>query len=890
MISSIKFIINLFLVIFFLNASALGDVVKPSYTVIRSKEIIIIDGSLDEPVWSQGEAISGFVQKDPRPNDPATHRTEVRVALDDDFIYIGAYLFDSAPDSIAKQIVRRDGWGYVDWFAVGIDSYNDKRTCYGFWASPSGSMRDMLHYNDTETDKSWDAVWETKSVIQTDGWSAEMKIPLSQLRYNASSGQQEWGINFYRRTARSGEECFWAPILMETKGFVSQFGTLKGIRLKKQKKRIEFLPYVASTNLIQPGNKNDPFWQSNNVSGNLGVDVKLGLGSNFTLTGTINPDFGQVEADPADLNLSAFETFFDERRPFFLEGTDIFQFGKTRGVSGLNSGSGSTRLFYSRRIGRSPRGEIIESGIQFENYPKKTNIISALKLSGRTANGLSVGILSALTNKATASYIDSSGYTKSQIIEPYSYFTVLRLRQDIGSGRFVIGGFMTHQNQRLSNDYLRKAFLKDAFVTGLDFEYALPDPSWVVSGVVSRSHIFGNQDVVLDIQESSAHYFQQPGDNIFVDSLKTSLNGVSTEFSIAKISGKNLKGSLTFSQLSPGYNVNELGYMRSANSKTINSSLKYEDYTPGRFWQIFSFSFGSYQNWDYDFKNVNSGIWMENWIRLNSWNVLSWDYRNSFGGTNRVFTRGGPVSARPTWNKVGLKFETDRRKKVNSFIRLGYRLAEDNEFDKSFGSGFGLRPNTKLDLEVEFYLRNEFDTDQYIDQISDEQAINTYGKRYIFSDISNDTKGMTFEADMIHSPTVSFQFFMRPELGHYQYRGLKEFNNPGGYDFIYYEENQIREIDENTVEITPSYAADANSFTLSKDFIRGFNFISIRSNFVVKWEFKPGSSMFLVWQHERNHYEITDEKNLRISAGVDKLLGSDYVSTFMIKLTHWFSS
>ena len=860
---------------------------KLSYNILQTTDRIDIDGLLDESVWSEGEAITGFIQKDPRPGEPATQKTEVRVVLDDEHIYIGAYLFDNSPDSIASQIIRRDGWGYSDWFAVGIDSYLDRRTCFGFWVGPSGSLRDMLHYNDTETDRSWDAVWEAKSVILENGWSAEMKIPLSQLRYNPSEREQKWGVNFYRRTARSGEETFWSPILMDSKGFVSQFGTLTGIQLQKQKKRIEALPYTAVIDYLEPGEIDNPFWKKNDVSGNLGIDLKLGIGSNFTLTGTINPDFGQVEADPADLNLSAYETFFDERRPFFLEGTDIFQFGKTRGI---DDNMGSSQLFYSRRIGRNPRGEIIETGTQYDDYPRNTNIISALKFSGKTSKGLSIGILGALTDREEAFYIDSLNSKKSQIIEPLASSTVVRLKQDMNKGRFIVGGFLTSNIQDLSNNYLNTSFLKGAYVAGFDFEYAMPDPSWVISGVTSMSNIYGDKNVILDIQQSSAHYFQQPGDDNFVDSTKTSLRGTSSEFSIAKISGKNLKGSLTFGQISPGYNVNELGYMRSANSKKLNSNLKYEDYTPGKFWQIFSLSFGSYQDWDYDFKNVSSGIWMESWMRLNNWHSISLDYRNSFGGMNRTFTRGGPLASRPTWNKFGFKFETDRRKKINGFMRIGERRAEDGEYDKSFGTGFNFRPDSRWDLEFNIFIRNEFDTDQYIEQIYDDQASSTYGSRYIFSDISNDSKGMTFEASMIYSPKLSVQFFFRPELGHYQYEGLKEFKSPRKFDFIYYDEDQITEIDDETIEIYPDKFGDADSFILSRDYIRGFNFLSLRSNFIIKWEFKTGSSMFLVWQNERNHFEVTDDNGLKVKEGIDQLLDSEYVTTFMIKIARWFSS
>ena len=406
-------LIKLIISVLFFSSLCIGeDSNRKSYSILNLKDDIIVDGFLNESIWGKGTPMTNFIQKDPQPGSAARNKTEVRIAIDDEYLYVGAYLFDNSPDSIARQIIKRDGWGYSDWFAMGVDSYYDRRTCFGFWVNPSGSMRDILHYNDTERDASWDAVWEAKTAIHDDGWSSEMRIPLSQLRYNPSSTVQVWGLNFYRKTARYGEESFWEPVLMETKGFVSQFGDLKGIRLLKQKKRIEVVPYLAGKNLLEDGLNSDPYWEKNNLSGNLGVDFKIGVGSNFTLTGTIFPDFGQVEADPANLNLSAFETFFKERRPFFLEGTDIFQFGKTRSFS-----SGGSNLFYSRRIGRKPRGYINDENTQFEDYPSQTDIISALKFSGKTKSGFSIGILDAITREEKAIYIHSFGNEKTQPIE-----------------------------------------------------------------------------------------------------------------------------------------------------------------------------------------------------------------------------------------------------------------------------------------------------------------------------------------------------------------------------------------------------------------------------------------------------------------------------------------
>ena len=856
---------------------------KYSYTIITTSEKINIDGNLDEPVWEIGNSASNFSQKDPQPGEPARQKTDVRVAIDNEFIYVGAYLFDNSPDSIAKQILRKDGWGYSDWFAISLDSYFDKRTCFGFHVSPSGSMRDMLHFNDTDTDDSWDAIWESKSVINNDGWSTEIKIPLSQLRYIPSEEEQVWGLNFYRRTARYGEESFWAPMLMESKGFVSQFGVLKGITLSKQKRRIEVLPYISSTDKLEQGDSEDPYWRKHNTIGNIGVDFKIGLGSNFTLTGTVNPDFGQVEADPADLNLSAFETFFEERRPFFLEGTDIFQFGKTRAFR-----AGSPSIFYSRRIGRNPRGSITDNSL-YEDYPSQTKIISALKFSGKTNNGLSIGILDAITAKENAKYTDSTNTEASQAVEPFANSLVFRFKQDLKDGKIIFGGFLTNKQQVLNTNYLKSSFLSKSNVMGVDFECALPDPAWVISGYTSNSTLLGTEKIISEIQRNSAHYFQRPDDRITLDTTKTQLDGTSSELSITKISGKNIKGSFIYRQISPGYDINELGYIRSANTKQLKSYIEYGDFVPKKYWQLLFFKFGSWHDRDYQWKNGSHGLWADFWVRLNNWYSFSLDFQRSEGGINRTLTRGGPLAGLPAYNKYGFRIRTDRRKSFNGYFGMNNRIAVDGEYDRSFRTGINYRPNEQWKIELDFFSNNEFDTDQFITSVDDELAINTFYKRYIFADITNDSKGFSFEANRIASPQLSFQFFLKPEISQYEYQGLKEFLEPKKYKFSYFNDGQIVQVDDETIEIDPDRDGIAPSFQLSSDYIKGFNFLSLRSNFIIKWEYRPGSAMFLVWQQQRDHFEVT-EANMELNSGIGKLIKSNAVNTILFKVAYWFSS
>jgi hypothetical protein len=374
-----------------------------------------------------------------------------------------------------------------------------------------------------------------------------------------------------------------------------------------------------------------------------------------------------------------------------------------------------------------------------------------------------------------------------------------------------------------------------------------------------------------------------------LDTTKTQLDGTSSELSLTKISGKNFKGSFTYRQISPGYDINELGYIRSANTKQLKSYIEYEDFVPKKYWQLLSFSFGSWHDRDYQWKNGSHGLWADFWVRLNNWYSFSLDFERSEGGINRTLTRGGPLAGLPAYNKYGFRIRTDRRKSFNGYYGMSKRSAVDGEYDRSFRTGINYRPNEQWKIELDLFTNKEFDTDQFIISIDDELAINTFYKRYIFADITNDSKGFTFEANRIASPQLSFQFFLKPEISQYEYQDLKEFLEPKKYKFNYYSEDQIVNVDDETIEIDPDRDGMAPSFQLSSDYIKGFNFLSLRSNFIIKWEYRPGSAMFLVWQQQRDHFEVT-ESNMELSSGIDKLMKSNATNTILLKVAYWFSS
>ena len=495
----------------------------------------VIDGRLDDPTWAQAAVAGRFIQFAPRPGAPSAQRTEARVLFDEQAIYVGMRLFDTAPDSIAGQLARRDlTGGYNDWAQVVIDSYNDRRTAFRFGVNPRGVQKDVFHYNDREEGVGWDAVWESATQLDSLGWTAEFRIPLSQLRFSArgraeQGGEQVWGIQFIRDIARSSERSYWSPNSPDVPGFVSQFGELRGIRGVASPGRIELVPYSVARMTAAPGDDADPFHRENDFAGSLGADLKYGVTSDLTLTATINPDFGQVEADPSQVNLTAFETFFEERRPFFVEGSDIFRFDIAFPYFVRGAFFRNDQPFYPRRVGRTPQGDVPDEAI-YSDAPDATTILGAAKLSGKTASGWSIGVLEAVTADERARYTDSLGVRQRVLLEPLTNYAVVRPIKDFRQGQSAIGGIVTATNRSL--DDVTAEFLRSgAYTAGVDVRHQFgTDGKYQLKGAVLASHVRGSAKAISDVQLASGHFFDRPdADHLDYDSTRTSLTGVAAD-------------------------------------------------------------------------------------------------------------------------------------------------------------------------------------------------------------------------------------------------------------------------------------------------------------------------------------------------------------------------
>ena len=838
---------------------------KPGLQALRveSDSQINIDGLLDEDEWQRAAIATGFTQRSPVDGAKPSQQTEVRVLYTDRHIYIGAKAFDTAPDSIAATLFRRDGTEYSDWFYVSIDSYNDNRTAFTFGINPSGVQKDIMYFNDTEEDVLWDAVWDASTQINGEGWVAEIRIPLSQLRFTSSETEQQWGINFQRRIARYEEINFWSPTPREEFGIVSWFGNLEGIRDLTRPLRLEIQPYVSGelTREPDPGN-NDPFYSENDYSFKIGGDIKYGITSDFTLTGTINPDFGQVEADPATINLTAFETYFEERRPFFLEGSDIFNFGST----GSQNTFSTHENFYSRRIGKEPSGMGEQAGVPnfFENRPNETTIAGAAKVSGKTENGLSLGFLNAYTLEENAEYYSADQSLNDEyIIEPATNYMVSRIRQDLKGGDAQIGGFLSSVNRDLQASYLEDYLHSSAYQVGVDGHYYWGNRNWGASGVLAVSQVNGTENALIQTQTSSARYLNRTDSkNLSVDSSRTSMAGYYGEFSIGKYSGVGLRYSFTYSEMSPEYEVNDIGFQERADYRAPHYYAEYLNISSDMFRIYLLWLYASHA-WNFDGDMVMNYYGSGGYFQFhNLWTLQSFA---TFTGRfyNDRITRGGPIMLRPKDWSIGATLTSNSTKDFYAALTTNYRQDASGENMTTLSTTLTYRPTGYIQLELSPTYIKEKNTDQY-------QAFDNFDADpefdYLFSDSYLDIFYTEFRLNWTFSPKLSLQTYIRPLLYTADFQNFKTFEEGGTYKF------------------EPLSQPMNDAYEPAFD----FNYQTVQGNAVLRWEYRPGSTIFFVWQQERENFMNSNLFEPLHDTG--DIFKQDPVNVFLVKFSYWFGS
>jgi hypothetical protein len=845
---------------------------------VRVPSGLSADGRLDEAAWQDAAPFTDFVQRDPNEGEPGTERTEVRVLYTDDALYVAVRAFDSEPDRIVGRLTRRDEESASDWAYVAIDSYRDRRTAYLFGVNAAGVQRDVYLYNDIEEDESWNAVWDAGTTRDSLGWTAEFEIPFSQLRFPAAA-EHEFGFNVVRVISRRNEEQFWRLLPKNEAGVVSRFGDLVGLAGIKSPRRLELLPYVVAQTERYPAEDGNPFADGSAQTGRIGGDLRYGVTSNLTLNATINPDFGQVEADPAVVNLTAFETFYDEKRPFFSEGLDIFRFG-----IGLGDGDGSQeQLFYTRRIGRSPQGEADPRGGYAESVDQ-TTILGAAKLSGKTPSGWTIGFLGTVTGEEQARVVDSSGATYSDVVEPQTTYLVTRLGRDFRNGQSVVGLFGTGTIRDLPAsgdlDWLRSRALS----VGANLQHRWANDTYRLQGWLAGSSVSGSAEAIDLTQRSSARYYQRPdNDHVTYDPTRTSLQGFAGQVEFGKIGG-NWRFLTALDTRSPGFEVNDLGFMRNTDRTLQVFWTGYRWTQPGRVFRRASVNLNQWSEWTYGWERLSlAGNVNGNATFLNYWSVGA-GVNPQFGGLSTASLRGGPAIVRPAGMSGWVAFESDERKPFRASSEVFGFFQSDAAGTYEIGGRVGIAWQPLANMNFRFAPGLSFTRDAW-QYLATEDVLGA--TRYVVGDLDQTTVSAQLRANVTFLPTLSLQLYLEPFVSAGQYLAYREVADPRGdqFDdrFTTYANDQLSRDADGNVSVDLDRDGTDDLALGNPD----FRYLSLRSNTVVRWEYLPGSTLFVVWQHNRGSYDTQGQFDL--NDGLRDLQQLPSANTFLVKFSYWMS-
>jgi hypothetical protein len=809
---------------------------------------IVLDGKLNEEVWQQSPAIVEFVQRDPAEGEAPTMRTEAHVVYDDNALYVGVTAHDSDASRITGILTRRDQRSPSDWIRIVVDSYFDRRSAYEFGVNPVGVKTDRYYFNDGQSDDSWDAVWDVQVEKDATGWRAEFRIPFSQLRFNNTGGGPV-GFAVIREIGRLAETSSWPLLSRNANGFVSQFGELQGLKMSGAPKRFELMPYSVGKVDTRPVDVRDPLTESPDPGGSVGLDMKFAVTPGLTLTATVNPDFGQVEADPAVVNLDAFETFFPERRPFFVEGSGTFRFN-------MDCSDGNcTGMFYSRRIGRAPQGSAETAEDEFSKAPDSATIIGAAKLTGRAA-GFSIGALNAITAREDAEIagVNSIGY-RSQTVEPLTSYTVLRARREFNNQSSL--GFMTTATNRQLEPAV--SFLADsAYAGGIDYDWRLSQ-MYSVSGYWAGSHIKGGADAIQRLQENNVHSFQRTdADYLDVDPYATTMSGHAGSASFGKISGEYTRFSTFFGYKTPGFDTNDLGFMRRADEKSQSNWFQWRNFKPGKYVRTRNFNINQYAGWNfggdrtYSGGNINSHWTFTNYYSVGGgYNVDAAPFRD------RV-TRGGPgVLGNRSRVNVWYYANTDNRKALSFYFNGNHWADNQNSSRHGYGPGFNWRPTSSMSLNMGFWYNANHDDSQWVTN----EDLPDGGKRYVFGRIDQTTLSINTRFNYTMTPNLSLQVYAEPFVSAGDYSNYKEL------------------VDGRAEKYEDRYKPYAYSGNAD------FNIRSFRTTNVLRWEYRPGSALFLVWQQGKS--DDQEYGDFRFGRDFSGVFSAPSRNVFLIKFSYW---
>lgn len=860
-----------------LAQTRVNPVPKKIYTTkAMSGESPRIDGRLDDQAWDQIDWGGDFVESKPANGTAPSHDTRFKILYDAKNLYIGIRAYDSDPDLIIKRLSRRDGF-VGDRFNILIDSYHDLRTGFLFTVTAAGVRGDeFVSSNGDNLDDSWNPIWYAAANVDEQGWTAEMKIPFSQLRFS-NAEEQIWGLNILRNYLRENEEFMWQNIPPDIKGFVSESGELHGIKGIKPQRQLEVQPFVVGQYDSYPQEGANPFRDGSDAKINAGIDAKIGVTNDLTLDLTINPDFGQVDADPGAIALDGFQIFFQERRPFFVENKNIFDY---------QFANGNDNLFYSRRIGRSPQGRVNAATGEYIDRPQNSTILGAAKFSGKTESGLSVGVLETVTAREQAT-IDNNGSRRKQVVEPLTNYFVGRVQQDFNNRNSFIGGIFTATNRALGDDlgYL----VKDAYTAGIDFRHQWRGRQYYIAGNFVTSNVSGSTDAISALQLSQTHRFDRAdAGHVSYDPTRTSLTGTGGKLEYGKRGGDSWTYQVGGFWRSPELELNDVGFLRQADDIRTYAGINHKTLQPGSFYRQIESRAAVFTTYDFDgnhnrtqFEFQSSLNWLNNWTTT----VGAGHKPRIFINT---FLRGGPRWRFSEENFVYVNVNSDRSKKFNFNLGYTYSAAMQKNFAfKRYRAGINYQPIDALSFSLDLGYGDSPNRTQWV-------TSSNYGDqtRYILGKIDNETFDAALRINYSINPNLSIQYYGSP----FYARGIYS-------DFNYVTSSTAKDINERVAW----YSADQISATASDGLIDtyfidedgdgvtdyqfgnpDFAFVQFRSNLVMRWEYTPGSELFLVWsQGGENGARGLIDRSIGRRVG-DQLFDEDIRNTFLVKYTYRF--
>jgi hypothetical protein len=810
------------------------DQLSPATTgmAVRAARPPVLDGDETDEVWRTAPPMDQFRQFAPAENGEPTYRTVVRVAYDDRNLYVLVRAYDPHPDSLRAILSRRDVRTQSDQIKIIIDAYNDRRTGVEMAINPAGVKRDASIYQDNIEDLSWDGIWDAATRVDSLGWVAEYRVPFSQLRF-AGGDAHTFGFGVWRDIARRNERVAWPAYSSSKQAIASQLGQLQGIGAIQRSSRLELLPYVVTKNTTEA--RNDDWVHPQKLAA--GLDLKYGLTQNLTVDATFNPDFGQVEADPAVLNLTAFEIRFEERRPFFQEGVGLFKCQPCQGS------------FYTRRIGRAPQ---LSTSLR---DPSATTILGAAKLTGRLARGLSIGVVDALTQHE----VGENGTT----IEPQTNYFISRLQQAFRGGRSSIGLEATAVNRSLdqwSEPYLRRS----AYVGFLEGFHRFAKDRFELASWVGGSTVNGSAHAIALTQLNPVLLYQRPDDHIAFDSTQTNMVGSFVTVALSKIAGA-LQFSTYLRRATAGEEINDLGLVSAVNDESIRNSVSLRSLKPGSFYRLAYGQIDTENHWTIEGLPSGTSFQLHTGVELlNSWNATL-TYRVLNFGTSYCIAcaRGGPALRQAPRQRIQLDALGDPR---GVLIPTGEWYFERGDEGLSYANGgsisFDLRSASRFTMTLGVNAEKRIEDQQWAGNYGSQLSDTTH---FTFARLDQTTFGITGRANWTATPTLSLQLYAQP------------FVSTGTF-------TNWREIAQAR---SPSLAARFTEYGGIRN-PDGFNFKQFNSNAVVRWEYRAGSTLFVVWQQGRVRSDLGPD-TFEFSRDYRDLFRVHPINTLLVKVAYWLN-